>query len=349
MFKKIFFFICAFLIVFRFNEDYNIQPSYVFISLFPLFFVFLKQKFIFNSDLKLISIFFFFFFIIDLFYFIFFNLPITSIFFVLFWPISLLFVLAFVSLSLVDIKFVIKFVVFFLFISIFVSFFQFFMVPGERPTGISGTPNNLALSVVHIIMIYSILYKNQIPILIRFGTLLTLSRGYFIFFIGSLFSSKRNLYYFFTILICVSITFYYFNLVSFFNVDLLNLVYTRFSFDENSSDEGGRGLYRIIQYPQYLIFGSSDLILSFNGDPFVGQIHNNYLALWFSFGLFGLFFTLFIYRKIFIKNGFVLFIFYLIYSSTLYFFNNVFFLIFLSILLRNDFSSFYHHKNKIGS
>jgi hypothetical protein len=327
--------------IFRFGEDSAFQPSIIilpFVTFIFLIFGFVRRsQFKINMSQIILTLCTIFFMLRNLFEIIFFQhyeITINA----MYW----LNYLALVVLMVNVIKdneweFLTKCLIFNLLISTSVGLIQFAINFPVRAYGLSGTENHLAYQVIHVSMIAIITYgKSNIYInTLRIFGLITLSRGYLIYISFVVLLKKVS---FGTLAIFVGLLIL---LIGYDNYILqiqgssfFDSFYNRFNFIGNESDSLGRGYLRTLYNPQYFFYGASEVIREFNGDPFFGQIHSNFVSLAFCFGIPGLLFSVLIINKIFIKTGLILGIAYLAYSLSIYFYSNAIFLIFTAYLIQ---------------
>ncbi len=235
-------------------------------------------------------------------------------------------------------EFLLKSLMFNLFLSSLVAVYQFVTSFPVRAYGLSGTENHLAMQVVHVSLIFIIFYgrSNYLINALRVIGLVTLSRAYLIY-LGVAFLQKKIWFGLLGLLVIFFLLSAGLQKIDneMPKTDSIDFLIDRLDFMENSSDQDGRGYLRVIQSPQYFIYGSSEVVRKFDGDPFFGQIHSNFLSLAFCFGIPGIIFSILILWKVFSKVGFILFLAYFLYSLSLYYYLNPIFLIFTAFLFRS--------------
>lgn len=308
MISKLTYFVIGASLIFRVPETYIIQPSHLGMILFIVSNIVnaTYQKSIhtkFNVDIKIIIFCLIYFSIINLLN----SYQNFSILYIL-NPIAL--VLAYTSLYICHNRLEIIRLVFFgacsaYIVSILLGVYSFIDSPSLRITGLSGTPNHIAMQGLFLLALSLVFYRlnNNFMtigrIIFFIGAALSLSRsalaGLALFFIlnfKNIFLNKRS--FLFLILLSpliIILMMQSISIISSFSsfelMQITNLIERRLVLF-GSADESGRGIYRLIEYPEFLIFGASEMRTFFYGDTFTGFVHNNIAQLWFAFGLPGL-------------------------------------------------------------
>jgi len=235
--------------------------------------------------------------------------------------------------------FLVKALIFNVLVSSLIALYQLYTSFPVRARGLSGTENHLAMQIVHVSLIYIIFNKksNYLVNFLRVLGLATLSRAYMIHLAIVFLKTKiwvfvLGAFVVLTVLVSASDKFVF--LASEF--ESIEFLAKRLDFENNSSDQDGRGYLRILHNPHYFIYGASEVVRNFDGDPFFGQIHSNFLSLAFCFGIPGIFFSILVLWKTYLKVGLVLSLSYLLYSLSVYFYSNAIFLIFTAFLFRGN-------------
>lgn len=328
-FTNISLFIFAALTVIRMPESYSVQPAYSLYILIPLYFLFTQKKTRITKETKIIITLFFCFAIINTSHFILDNEPISKLPLIIYWILASILIISLTGLEKQVYLTYINYVGFWVIISILFACIEFYTSFPVRASGLSGTPNNLASSIVHLIVIQKILHIKELNIYYKVLGAVNLSRSYVVFMIAQFFSNRKSIYLT-SILLFIAVTFSS-NII--LNDELISFLDSRFSFSENSSDESNRGLNRILIYPEMFIFGAGDLKTIYQNDAFQGQIHNNFIALSFCFGIPGVIFSIFLIKKLKESIGTYSTVLYLIYSLGLYYYNNIFFMLLIASLI----------------
>lgn len=307
MINKIAYFIIGASLIIRLSEAYTIQPSHlgmIFFIIFNLANASTQRSTIikFNFDMMLVSLCLLYCSLINLLN----SYQSFSILLIL-NPIALM--LAYISLYICKIRIeIIKLILsgatFAFIFSIILGLLQFIESPFSRIIGLSGTPNHLAMQGIILLALslafYPISRVTTVNRVIFFiGAALSLSRSalaglalYLITNFNNIFLKKRTLIISMLLSpVLLVISSKVINLLMSFSsfelVQIMQLFESRLVFF-NSSDDGGRGLYRLMLYPEYLFFGASEMRSYFYGDSFIGFIHNNLAQMWFAFGIPGL-------------------------------------------------------------
>lgn len=307
MIKKIIYFFIGISLIFRFSEESIIQPSHIGMILLIItnFIYSIYERRIninFSFDIKIV--------IFCLIYFSLINLLNSNQNFSILYilnPLALLLVYLTTYMSnnrLEIIKYIFKGACLAYIISILFGIYSFIENPSLRITGLSGTPNHIGMQGLILLALSLVFYQlnNNYLILGRifffFGAALSLSRsalaGLALFLIvnfKNIFINKKAFLISLIIIPFAIILLTQSSLLSYFSsfelMQISNLIERRLVIF-GSADESGRGIYRLLEYPQYLIFGASEMRTYFYGDLFVGFIHNNVAQMWFAFGLPGL-------------------------------------------------------------
>jgi hypothetical protein len=326
---NIFIFLFGFLVVFRLPENYSLQPAYLLYLLIPLFAFFISKRNFSKINLYIILLFYIYFFLVNFVYYLKSDIYDGKFLNALYWPLaySLIFSLCIIRNN--SFRLLIQAITFWLVLSIALAIVQFVIDFPIRGYGGSGSPNNLALSIIHIVVIRKVLNMPSFHYLFLILGAVNLSRSYIVFLFLHL---ARNYYKFLIFFVILILTLYEYS-ASIGLGDLISFLENRFIFSGNSTDESGRGLARVLLYPEFLFLGAGDLNYSYHGDYFFGQVHNNFLAIWFSFGIPGLLFAVLFLTKLFKYAGWYLGLIYLAFSFSHYFYNNIFFVILTASLV----------------
>ena len=329
--------------VYRLGEDSNIQPSHLIVPLVTISMIIVAfsrgSKFKFNLTYKILI------FCVSLFFF-------RNIFEILLSQqdgitANALYWINFASLLILmhnvmkeeEWRFLVKALMFNVCVSSLVAVYQLFSSFPVRAHGLSGTENHLAMQIVHASLIYMIFHRksNYLISFLRMLGLATLSRAYMIHLAIVFLKTKIWVLIFGSFIVFIILGSVWNNFVDAIpESESIEFLAERLNFKENSSDQDGRGHLRILHNPQYFIYGASEVVRNFNGDPFFGQIHSNFVSLAFCFGIPGILFSILILWKTYLKVGLVLSLSYLLYSLSLYFYSNAIFLIFVAYLFRGN-------------
>lgn len=323
--------LCLFggLVVARLPENYPFQPAYILYFAMPIYFLIFKNKLIYTRQIAIFIIFCAYFFFLNLFY-VYnegsFDAKIVN---ALYWPLCIVLLVSIANARIEQLKFLITCITGWLMLSVALAVYEFITSFPTRASGISGSPNNLALSLVHIEVIRRVLKLDPPNVVLKVLGAVNLSRAYIVYIIlMGLRISLKN------ILLIAALLFISINAINLIgSEEVFSFLEGRFDFAENSSDEGGRGVRRVFLHPEYLFFGAGDLRAEFTGDDFSGQIHNNFLALFFCFGIPGLLFSVYFFKLLINNVGIYIAAVYFFYSTTLFFYNNIFFVILVASLL----------------
>lgn len=328
--EKLTLFIISGLVVIRLPENFSFQPAYLLYLTLPAFAIIAKNKLKLTKDIKIIIPFYCYFFLINLCYYIYEGSFDAKIVNAIYWPLCIGLLVTVANMKTEQLHFLVTCITGWLAISVAVAAFEFITNFPTRSSGISGSPNNLALSLVHIEIIRRVLKLEPASVLLKLLGVVNMSRAYIIYIILTGFRySLKNLSV--IIALCATSFIIMMNLME--SEEIFSFLRGRFDFTENSSDDGGRGIRRVLLHPEYLFFGAGDLRTEFSGDIFFGQIHNNFIALFFSFGIPGLLFSIYFFKLLIKRIGLYTAVAYFIYSATLYFYNNIFFVILVASLL----------------
>ncbi len=259
----------------------------------------------------------------------------------LYWlNVGLLIVLLASVLTNAEWEFFVKLLAITLAVSLLVGIYQFIAFFPIRASGLSGTENHLAMQVVHVTLMLYIIYgiSSRYALALHLCGLVSLSRAY----IGYVLLVLARAYWracVIAILIIVAVLMASSTIpeimqsLSNTSPDVGDFLVQRLVVIGNQSDELGRGYARIVSHPQYLVYGAGELRREFSGDGFIGQIHSNFVSLWFCFGIPGAIFSILIIFKTLRCTGVVFGMLYVAYSMTLYFYTNIIFAIFVALLL----------------
>lgn len=340
---KILLFILSAAAIYRFGEDSRIQPSHFIVPVMTIIFSFIlffkKNKIKINKMLTALIFCTFYFFFRNIFE-ILVSQDLSLLANAFYW-INFTLIVILLNIILIEDEWIYlsRCLFFNVFISSVVGLYQLLVHFPIRAHGLSGTENHLALQIVHVALICLIICpKSNISVgFLRFLGISTLSRAYIIH-VALLFVLKKIkpvvfLIFLIIILGLTPIFKYNFNVDDFIsNAEYFDFIVQRMSLDGNSSDQDGRGYLRVFNNVHYLLYGASEVVREFYGDPFYGQIHSNFLSLFFCFGIFGAIFGVIVFLKIFEKFGMIVGVIYFVYSLTGYFYSNLIFLLFVAFL-----------------
>lgn len=331
--------------IYRFGEDSSIQPGHIITPLVTvtLFFVALCRGVVFKLNavhVILLSCVIYFFFR-NIFEIIFLN-RIEILTGAFYWiNFLMLFIILINMIKALDWIYFAKCLMLNVFLSSIVAVFQIVKNFPMRAYGLSGTENHLALQIVHVSLILFLIYhrSNWTVIFLRVIGFSTLSRAYMVH-VALLFFAKKTLLRLAIVVFIIIFVLLMTNVVDFQesipSSESFDFLINRLSFMGNGSDQDGRGYLRLINNPQYFFYGASEVVKKFDGDPFYGQIHSNFVSLIFCFGVPGAVFSIFYLRQLYLRLGFFVGLSYVVYSLTGYFYSNQIFLIFSVFLFRHQ-------------
>lgn len=340
--------IFGFFVVFRFGENYSLQPGHMVMvaTLTYALFVLASGRSAALSNFSIIVTFLLFLFaIVDLFWVL--RLGDGWIY-PLYWiMVSMYFLVLSTATKRIELEALVRGITIAYAMSVLVAMYQFYTIleTGEfsRPTGLSGTPNHLALQGILLLCIHASVYARTplgsfLNLMVLMGVLLSLSRSgiiaILIFHTLRIFSDKISALIvgamvFLVVVVMVNSTFSEFGASS----GIVNSILDRLAFTSQDLSVTERGVSRVIYYPQALIYGASDFRASYPLDDFQGLIHNNFLQLVFAFGVVGMLFSLIFLGRLFLVAGFSHAVTVVVFSTSHFFFQNVMFLILLGILV----------------
>lgn len=328
--------------IFRFGEDANIQPAYFSVVLMPILLVLLlfgraRQVEVRPVHYLFIVLYGCFFLRNAVEYGIWQSSNLLSA--VFFWPAAAAFVLSIsVLFNKTDWELLLNYLTICLILSSGIALYQFVTEFPVRAHGISGTENHLALQIVHVLLLAAILRVRGWRFhLLGLAGFTTLSRGFILFQFIRLSVGMRwfKLPYLLSLIgVGVVLALVFGDVV----VEAADNPYisSRFEFGDNPSDRDGRGLIRTLIYPEYFLYGASEAVRDFVGDPFYGQIHNNFISLSFCFGFPGIIFSLVFLIILFSRAGLAIALAYVAFSFGFYFYTNIIFLIVTAALLSKN-------------
>jgi hypothetical protein len=325
--------------VFRLPEDYTVQPSYLALVLIPvsLWLLALRRPVLEvpRGQVLFVLACFFCFFLINLVHYVIAEFPVDRVQFLAFWPLATFFLYTLTqSAFLAAIAFLVRAIGFWVFVSAVVAVVQFATAFPTRATGVSGTATHLAIQVVHLYLMVRVLGLKFPTGFLRAAALLSLARAYVVYFMLSTgLASRGSRFAAIVLLVVASLAGLWVYQNSILDAEQLEFFEERFSTTDNPSDSSGRGLMRVLLYPQYLAVGGGEIVQNYDGDPFTGNVHSNFIGLVFCFGVSGLALTLWFFRELFRRVGWAETLAYFAYSLTLYYFNNVIFLVLIAVLL----------------
>jgi hypothetical protein len=230
----------------------------------------------------------------------------------------------------------ITFLVFHFSVSASIALYQLYTDQNVRPTGLSGTPNHIAIQAVHIgLLVLAVFGASTASRFIDTLGLVSISRAYFVYYLIKISLQIKNSPIIYLIFISIISIFglWLAESANLINTNFYLLIESRFQEDLSDSNEGNRGYNRIFTNPESFILGASETTSNFR-DNFHGQIHSNFIGLFFSFGFLGLVFSFIILRRIMKVYGILILLIYFMFSLSHYYWSNIIFIIFLSHLLR---------------
>ena len=231
--KKSFFIFLSLMIVFRFPEDYAYQPAHLLYIIIPSLIFFNKIPLERIKLLWPVILTYSYFFIIDAFNLIFGDISISNFIKVIYWPVAILTIIGLLTLDTSSLRYVVNCITACLAFSIIIAFFEFISNFPSRTFGLSGSPNNLALSIIHLSAIRVALKINDINFVMKLLGAVNLSRSYFVYLILSSTKSIKKYFYIYFLLSCFLI----YCILPLLNQDnFLLFLNSRMDFSENPSD-----------------------------------------------------------------------------------------------------------------
>lgn len=339
---KLFLIILSAISIYRLGEDADVQPAHVAMPLLTVWLIYFlyRRSIEARIDLKssIIAFCFLLFGLRNIFDALIYQSS-SVLLSAIYWPLASLFFLLMIAVVRQDewIYFV-KCLSLMLMISAAAAFIQAIRDFPTRASGLSGTENHLAIQIVHLSLMASALRIHAVGhSLTNFFGLSSFSRAYYLFFtLNLLVRAKKNVALLLAfVMAAILIVLATINLnLAFNNIDaeLESFFASRFGIGDVPSDSGGRGYWRTILHPEYFLFGASERVREFYGDPFLGQIHSNFISLAFCFGVPGIVFSFLFCERLFTSVGAAKGFIFLAFSMALYFYSNIIFLLLLCVL-----------------